>query len=332
MILLLTLAMGQCAAAQDLAAAGETLRREVLTPLYATYAQAARALADLEPDCAADWRGAYVPAFARSVLAWRRLEAAGYGPAAVPETAAAVFFWPDQHGTAGRQLGVALKKRDPAFETAAGLAGRSVALQSLTALEVLLQDPSAGEDDAARRFACRYAGAIADFQADLARRLAAVFERDPAQPAAVAQGLLAGMRTTLDTLIAFDLERPLGTDLATARGEQARAWRSGLSLPLILAALDTVEEVYTTPGGFPPLILASAEIAAFDAVLRGRLAAARTALGRITVPLRLAVADPAQRPLVEAALEELRGVRRLIMERLAPALGLALGFNALDGD
>ena len=44
------------------------------------------------------------------------------------------------------------------------------------------------------------------------------------------------------------------------------------------------------------------------------------------------MADPQARPAVERLLEELRGVRRLLQERLAPALGLAAGFNALDGD
>ena len=55
-------------------------------------------------------------------------------------------------------------------------------------------------------------------------------------------------------------------------------------------------------------------------------------MDEIGPPLNRAVADPMVRPAVERLLEELRGVRRLLTERLAPALGLASGFNALDGD
>jgi predicted lipoprotein len=133
-------------------------------------------------------------------------------------------------------------------------------------------------------------------------------------------------------VIALDLERPLGSEIAAARGERARAWRSGLSLALIVAALDTIERVCTAPGGIPSILALGPETAALDAVLRGRIGASRAALAAIELPLHVAVADPGERPKVEAALEELRAVRRLMVERLAPALGLALGFNALDGD
>jgi uncharacterized protein len=326
------LAPPRAGTAADVAAAGESLRREVLVPLYAGYDEAAEALAAVQLDCAADWRSALRPAFASSLLAWRRLEAAGYGPAARPETAARVFFWPDKHGTAGRQLGAALRERKPALETAAGLEGQSAGLQSLAALEQLLYPDGTADDPEADRFACRYALAIAGFQARLAAGMAASFAGQPQDGAATAEGLFTGMRTALDTVIALDLERPLGADVATARGERARAWRSGLSLPLIGAALDTVERAYTAPGSFSAIVRASAELSAFDAVLRNRLQAARQALQVINAPLRLAVADTAKRPRVEALLEELRAVRRLLVERLAPALGFASGFNALDGD
>ena len=217
-----------------------------------------------------------------------------------------------------------------ALTQAGGLARKSVGLQSLATLEVLLYGDRI--PDEADEFACGYARAIAAFQAGLAADSAAAASADPATDGALADAMFRGMLGTLDVLIALDLERPLGADLAAARGERARAWRSGLSLPLIGAALDTVERVYTAPGGFATSIQASAELAAFDAVLRSHLQAARTALGAIGEPLHLAVASPAARPAVERLLEELRAVRRLLVERLAPALGLASGFNALDGD
>ena len=327
--LLLAAAAGT-AAAQGLDAAGGRLRQEVLLPLYAGYLEQARAFAAVAPDCAGDWREPMRAAYTDSVLAWRRLEAAGTGPAVAGDTPSTVYFWPDKHGTAGRQLAAALRDRDPALTEAAGLAAKSVGLQSLATLEVLLYGDRIPEQ--ADAFACRYAQAIAEFQAELATKLADAAPGDPATDGAVAETMFRGMQGTLDVLIALDLERPLGADLAAARGERARAWRSGLSLPLLVAALDTVERVYTAPGAFATMIQSSAELSAFDAVLRGRLQAARAAASEIGEPLHLAVADPAARPAVERLLEELRAVRRLLQERLAPALGLAAGFNALDGD
>jgi hypothetical protein len=328
-LLLVLLLLAGPAAAQDLAAAGGRLRGEVLLPLYAEYRDRAAAYAALAPDCAGDWRTPLRTGYAEAVLAWRRLEAAGTGPAVAGETPATVYFWPDKHGTAGRQLAAALRDHDAALTDPAQLARRSVGLQSLATLEVLLYGTVPAESDG---FACRYAQAIAVFQAGLARTVAEAAPREPATDGEVAEAMFRGMLGTLDVLIALDLERPLGAGPAGARGERARAWRSGLSLPLIAAALDTVERVYTAPGSFSALIQASAELAAFDAVLRGRLAAAHEAMAAITEPLHLAVADPLARPVVERLLEELRGVRRLLQERLAPALGFASGFNALDGD
>lgn len=317
------------ASAADLATIGQLLRTEVLAPLYGGYADAAGQLADVHPDCAGDWRAAMRPAFVASLLAWGRLQAVGTGPAASPETAARVYFWPDKHGTATRQLGAALRDRPAALETAAGLAGQSAGLQSLAAMELLLY----GElPDEAAGFACRYAQAIADFQTELAAGTARDFAADPTADATLAQALLTGMQTTLDTVIQLDLDRPLGSDIAAARGERARAWRSSQSLPLIGAAIDTVEAVYTAPGGFSAAIVASAELAAFDAVLRRHLELAKAAIAAVPEPLRQAVGDPAARPRVEEVKEEVASVRRLLVERLAPALGLAAGFNALDGD
>jgi uncharacterized protein len=328
-VALLLVATGP-AAAQGLDAAGGRLRQDVLLPLYADYLGQARAFAAVAPDCEGNWRAPMRASYADSLLAWRRLEAAGTGPAVTGDTPSTVYFWPDKHGTAGRQLAAALRDRDPTLTQAAGLAGKSVGLRSLATLEVLLYgDRVPAEADA---FACRYARAIAAFQAELAAALAGAAPSDPTTSGAVAESMFRGMQGTLDVLIALDLERPLGPDLPGARGERARAWRSELSLPLIAVALDTVERVYTAPGAFADIIQSSAELSAFDAVLRGRLQAAGTAAGEIGAPLHLAVADPSTRPAVERLLEELRAVRRLLQERLAPALGLASGFNALDGD
>ena len=106
--------------------------------MYAGYLEQARAFAAVAPDCAGDWRAPMRAAYADSVLAWRRLEAAGTGPAVAGDTPSTVYFWPDKHGTAGRQLAAALRDRDPALTEAAGLAAKSVGLQSLATLEVLL--------------------------------------------------------------------------------------------------------------------------------------------------------------------------------------------------
>ena len=42
--------------------------------------------------------------------------------------------------------------------------------------------------------------------------------------------------------------------------------------------------------------------------------------------------DTAARAQVEALLAEVKGLRQLVSQELAPALDLLVGFNAMDGD
>jgi len=44
------------------------------------------------------------------------------------------------------------------------------------------------------------------------------------------------------------------------------------------------------------------------------------------------VGDPGGRPEVEALLADVRRVRDLLGQKLPSAIGLSVGFNALDGD
>ena len=52
----------------------------------------------------------------------------------------------------------------------------------------------------------------------------------------------------------------------------------------------------------------------------------------IALPLEKAVGDAGERPAVETLRRDTQALKRLLAEKLAPALGLPLGFNALDGD
>ena len=55
-------------------------------------------------------------------------------------------------------------------------------------------------------------------------------------------------------------------------------------------------------------------------------------LDAIGLPLDAAVGDAAARAQVEALLAEVKSMRQLVSQELAPALDLLVGFNAMDGD
>ena len=111
-----------------------------------------------------------------------------------------------------------------------------------------------------------------------------------------------------------------------ALGRRAEAWRSGLSRAAIGENLAAVATVYRL--GLRPRL----GDAALGREIEAAFAAAHTALDALAMPLPAAVADPAARAQVEALRAAVSQLKALVSQRLAPALGLSLGFNSLDGD
>lgn len=320
------------------------------------YRELAAAMAGLEPAiaplCAQPSAAALAAAragFAAAMDAWQHVQPVAFGPVAEAGRAARIMFWPDKHGTAGRQLGQALATRDPAL-VEAGVAGKSAALQSLATLERLLYDDALklAEGTAPEaRFACGFALAIARFQRDLAAEVLGLWEGPDGFLAAfetAAAGnaryfdaveaqtdLLRAMVTSLEVIIVQKLEPPLGDDAGDARPKQAECWRSGRSLANISANLATLAALYTTPGGFTEWVRAGA-FPGLDQSVRSAFVEAQAAIQAIAAPLSDAVADPAGRAQVETLVERIKALRTLMSSTVAEAAGITLGFNAMDGD
>jgi predicted lipoprotein len=77
-------------------------------------------------------------AFAAAVVAWSNVEILRFGPITENRRFERLFHWPDPKGLGQRQIEAALKSRDEAVTQPDELAGKSVALQGLPALEYLL--------------------------------------------------------------------------------------------------------------------------------------------------------------------------------------------------
>ena len=144
--------------------------------------------------------------------------------------------------------------------------------------------------------------------------------------------LLKSLHTALQSAIALKLEYPLGAVLEEATPRQAESWRSALSLANIRANLATAQALYAGPGGFGAALAALADEEQLDWAIRQGFERAFARLDAISLPLHAAVEDPAARAQVAALLVELKGLRLLVAQELAPALGLLLGFNQMDGD
>ena len=167
-IALLCLGASAAHAEADHAGIARAALEQYIRPGYTDLAESAEALSQsvgalCEQPSATALKGAQT-AFAATVAAWSKIEPIRFGPVAEADRYERIFYWPDPKGLGGRQVHEALAKQDQGVTDSKALAGKSVALQGLPALEDLLYGDGAealvkGAGPAA--FRCRFAASIA---------------------------------------------------------------------------------------------------------------------------------------------------------------------------
>jgi predicted lipoprotein len=342
---LLALAFGLLAvpalAETDHAALAERALSAHILPGYERLAAAAVVLrAEADAACAGAGpieAGPVKEAYGGVFDAWARIGHIRFGPAEEDGAGFAVEFWPDTKGAIPRTLGRMIADEDPVVDDPAAFASASVAARGLMALDTLLFDRGA-EPVVAGEYRCRLLAAIArDLAATTARLLARW--RDPwggiltsagapdnpvyLAPEESTRALYSALTDGLQADIDLRLGRPLGT-FDKPQPRRAEAWRSGRSLPNVVASLEGMREFVATV--FAPAVGAEAE--PVDAAFEAALAAA----GRVAAPIDVEVATPQGRVHVEALQAAVKKVQTEVASHVGPALGVTSGFNALDGD
>lgn len=294
--------------------------------------------------CTAGGRAKRAPidtAFRAAVTSWSGIQFLRFGPLVEGRRLERIAYWPDPKGVGLRQIRKAVASRDRSVADPARLAGKSVALQGLTALEYLLYADDGNPD----RFRCEYAAAAALSLADIASAVATEWadpdgfaerllrpdDDDPLYrtPAEVLAELHRALSTGLQVVQDQKLKPMLGEDMDAARPLLAPFPYSGLGIAAIAADLSALQ-AFAAASGFTRDLpeqqhwLDGSMAFEFDNAIR----AARA----VTLPVDRAVFDPDARSRLDYLLVVLDSLRTMIRQDLAAALGLAVGFNALDGD
>lgn len=281
--------------------------------------------------------------------AWQGIQNYRFGPSEVLMRASRIFFWPDPRDNVGRQLAEFLVKPDPASLEPARFAQESVAIQGLPALERLLFGDeavaalAAGDDQAARR--CGTIRAIAANLAEMGTGMVAQwttgtppyrqFLLQPGSDNALYRSeseatveLFKGLFLAVEMVADRKVTPALGADVTGAKPRLLEQWRSGRSLHNIIVDLQTAQTIYSI--GMAPYL--DSHDKALKALLDKAFAQTLATAQAIPGQLDQAVADPAARPAVETLVREAAALKALLAQRLTVALGIPLGFNALDGD
>jgi len=284
--------------------------------------------------------------------AWMGVQHIRFGPVELFMRSYRLYFWPAARG----KVDDAVRALVAAGEREAFAPERfheaSVAAQGLPAVEHLLYaDAGIGTGAGSDRVRCRLLEAITVNMRGMARGIVvdwrggdAPFARAVASPgadnthfathreAALAffKSLYGGLRLIADVRLA----PVFGETVEAARPRLAESRLSGRALRNVVANLEALEALYRGEGGpgLSHLARALGDDPELDPLLRKAFAMTVGTARSIGRPLGEAVTDPSVRPAVDTLLTRVRALEQLVRTRLAVALDLQVGFNALDGD
>lgn len=289
--------------------------------------------------------------FAATVIAWAGVEHLRFGPFSRDSRNARISFWPDPRGIVRRHLRRALNKMDEAILQPGRLAKKSAALQGLAALEHLLprlnaKESAASGDAAAHSFQCKFASAIAKNVSELSHAIrdewlgpggwrSNMLNAGPGNPAyrSPQEALAEFVKAQLYGLqIARERQIVLLYDAAQKGGRLHRLpyYVSGLSKEYLATQLESSSELNE-----------KLELSTFlpkeKEWQQDWISTAYHVLNREIVLLQIPKGGKvAQGALNLQNLRALRfytnGLRQIIGKHVAPAAGLTIGFNELDGD
>jgi predicted lipoprotein len=272
---------------------------------------------------------------------WARVDFLLFGPLAENQQMERFAFWPDSSGAGARQLRRLRAKPDPALLDPERLAKSSAAVQGLPAFEALLF----GEDAASvSDYDCRLAVAIAANLEELSRDMrqgwtapdgwrALMLSAGPgnryyANPREAANELLKAVLTGFVQLRDQRLTPALGKE-SRARPEKLPHWRSGGSEAYLGATLLALQQFLRE---FDLPKLAGGKWVSAGSAIDVEFKRAQDGLDAAGQPLKQTITTPAGRAGVAQVLAATNVVQDLVGVQLAPAAGLSVGFNALDGD
>ena len=323
----------------------------VIVPGYASLATATGALvASMETLCEGPSETSLEAArtsFAKVAAAFSRMELLRFGPARVDNRFERLFFWPDRRGRGRRQVEALIARADEAILDVEALRRKSVAVQGLLALDfVVAGNGSQGLAQGTAAHRCRQGRAIAA----AIERTAGEIHRDWTDPngfgsamrgagpdnpvyrssGEVVQDLLGAVAEQLQIVHGLKLQRVLGGGPDTAKPKRAAFWRSGLALATVVANLDGVLDLLNR-GEIGRLLPAPEAGLAEQAV--SELRQVRDGLAGFSgADLSEVLADAEKHRALAGIATRIGAVASLLGEDLAHALGLAPGFNSLDGD
>lgn len=284
--------------------------------------------------------------FSATVEAWSVAEIIAFGPIKENNRLERMLYWPDRKSIGLRQVQSTLVAKDPSADDPAQLAGKSVAMQGLGALEYVLfgdgAETLASKDDPYR---CAYGAAVASNIQAIAGEVREAWSKPdgfaslwanpgPKNPLyrdgteAVTE-LVGVFINELEMIRDVRLKGFLGAKPDADKPKQAIYWRSQNTLNSLAGNLSGIDKLFQASklgGALPADARWMAE--SIHIQLTNGVATAKSVSG----PIDKALADPALRDKLEHLALITSSLSTLIGTRMTAEFGLTAGFSSLDGD
>ena len=338
----------------DYARINATLVETHVLPRYALLLAATEAFAATAKDfCANDDRASRAHMRARfhdAMEAWMGVQHLRFGPVELFLRADRFYFWPQARGKTAPAVRALVAAGDESALLPPRIDRASTAVQGLLAAEVLLYSAEfLGAGRGTSMIGCRLLKAVTlNMRGMAAGILAGWREGEPPFAQFLAEpgpqnpyfqdhrdatlSFFKSLHDSLQLIADVKLRPVVGNTIQAARPRLAESRLSGRSHRNIIDNLEALQALYRGEGGPGLGDLVKTADPKLDRLLRKAF--------RLTI----ATARSIDRPLEEAAVDlpfwsrtekltiQVRALRQIVKDRLAPALALSAGFNALDGD
>ncbi len=333
----------------DYARVNASLVENHVLPRYARLAEATTGLAEATQEfCAGGTRtdpARLRESFDRAMGAWMGVHHLRFGPVTYFNRAQRFHFWPQARGKVARSLDRALAP-DGAAPSPERIARSSAAVQGFPAAERLIFDDGYLAD----REGCPLLLAVTGNLRRMAAGVAADWTGGalPFRPVVARPGpdngvfrdhreatlaLFRSLHDGLQFIVDVRLKPVVGASLEKARPVLAESRPSGRSTRNVVDSLAAVRALYWGEGG-PGLGALTARVdPKLDRLMRKAFRVTLKTARSVGRPLERAATDPARSgPGSPGSPSRPAALKQIVRDRLSRALGLAVGFNALDGD
>jgi hypothetical protein len=287
--------------------------------------------------------------FSETVRDFSRIHFLRFGPLVEEDRLSRLAFMPDPRGISMRQIRKIYAAQDPAVLSPETLRDKSVALQGLTALQLIAFNKYGevvlGASEETREFDCGYASAIAVNVASIANEL----NTEWVDPKGYSSVLLSAgpdnerfrsskeaLETVFNALVTGvivmrdqDILPALGASAEKAKPRRFPFSRSRNGVDYLSSELSGIRDAVNSMNLKP--LMSESDTWVLD-TLGFEFKNAQSYLDKLTPPLRQTFGESGSYNLTAALAVTLGAIRDMMAQEVAGALELAGGFNALDGD